>query len=110
MAGERGSQHRYGERGPGGLAKPHVEFIGEISDAQKPHVQLGTEPAMAGLCRAMGDLGMVEAALAQKRKRRRGRRGDEAVKQHGNAVAAGCKRGTKNCCELTTTEDHACKQ
>ena len=57
MAGKRGPEHRDGERGAGAFAKPHVE----IED--RPHAELGAEPAMAGFGRAMRDLRMIEGAL-----------------------------------------------
>ena len=101
MAGERGSQHRHGERGARAFAKPHVE----IED--RPHAERGAEPAMACFRRAMGDLGMVEGALLQTRKRGGGSRGDEAVEQHGDAMAAGGEGGAEDGGEFAAAEDHA---
>ncbi len=101
MAGERGSQHRHGERGARAFAKPHVE----IED--RPHAERGAEPAMACFGGAMGDLRMVEGVWIELRERRGGSGGDEAVEQNRDAVTAGGKRGAKDSGKLAAAEDHA---
>src|SRR5262245_27805142 len=100
VAGERRSKHRHGKRGARALAKPHVK----VED--RPHAERGAEPAMTCFRRAMRHLHMIECAWIEMRERRRRRGSDEAVEQHGDAMAAGGERGAEDAGKLTAAEDH----
>ena len=52
-------------------------------------------------------LRVIEGARLQPRERRGGSRGDEAVEQHGDAMAAGGERGAEDGGKLAAAEDHA---
>ena len=54
----------------------------------------------------MGNLGMVERALAQHRERRRRRGGGETVEQRGDCVAPRCQRGAEDGGELAAAKRH----
>src|SRR5262245_29740146 len=62
---------------------------------------------MPGFRRAMRDLRMIEGLRLEPRERRCSGGGDEAVEQHGNAMAAGGERGAEDGCKLAAAEDDA---